>query len=87
MLIWAARDNPRLLRAALVLQCPLRSPLELIESPWRMPGISMGAGAPVLAVHAVSPTLDGITPCRAPVLSASHQDEQRHNPCPTHGVR
>jgi hypothetical protein len=45
-----------------------------------MPWIAMGAGTPILAVHALSPARDGIMPWMAPVLSASHQDDQRHGP-------
>ena len=55
----------------LVLQCPLLSPLELVYRPWRISCISMGAGAPILAVHALSTKLDGITSFTSLVLLES----------------
>src|SRR5712691_8782591 len=57
--------------AAPMLPCPRICPMQRGSRPWRMPCRSMGAGSPVLAVHAWPTALDGRTPWLAPILPES----------------
>ena len=66
-------DGPLVMRflTTPVLPCPRLCLMELVYSLWRIPGISIGSGTPVLTVNALSIKLDGIAPFVSPVLSES----------------